>query len=398
MKILFITTHNLATNPRLVKEVKLALQNRYQVEVICFEFNNWSRQINERIKLELTGATLFTIPAGRSAFFNWGFTVFAEKLCRIMGRFVSLPLPALSQAISRRSYLMIKELNKATKPDWVIGHNPGALWPCYKAAKMFNCKAGFDVEDYHPGEGHNRLMQRLTSKLMSKLLPRMDYVSFASPLIMEAVQHITPTTGKKWFLLMNYFPASEFTVPEQMNAGRFKLVWFSQNINAGRGLELVLPYIRQNSEKVELHLFGNMNEAFYNSSLAGIDNVFIHAPLPQHELHAALVTYDAGLALEPAKDKNNELAVSNKILAYLQSGLFVLATNTAAQQLLLQTLPAHGICFDYKTNDAAVQLEKMISEAALIRQQRMMRYQYFTDKNWEQHSSQLLKTWGSAIE
>ncbi|MBS1756688.1 MAG: hypothetical protein JSU03_05375, partial [Bacteroidetes bacterium] len=49
MRILFISTHNLATNPRLVKEIELALANGFSVEVVCFIFRNWSYAINEQM-------------------------------------------------------------------------------------------------------------------------------------------------------------------------------------------------------------------------------------------------------------------------------------------------------------------------------------------------------------
>ena len=37
----------------------------------------------------------------------------------------------------------------------VVGHNYGAMYPAVMAAKKFGCKCGFDMEDYHPGEGHD---------------------------------------------------------------------------------------------------------------------------------------------------------------------------------------------------------------------------------------------------
>ncbi len=66
LKILFLTTHNLATNPRLLKEVELALANGNAVELICFEFNNWSYHLNEELKTRLSNVKIHTINAGRN--------------------------------------------------------------------------------------------------------------------------------------------------------------------------------------------------------------------------------------------------------------------------------------------------------------------------------------------
>lgn len=336
---------------------------------------------------------IFSIPAGRKPLLPWLLSVATESILRISGSIFSLPVPALSQSVSRRSNLLIKELNKVSNPDWVIGHNPGAIWPVLYAAKKFNCRAGFDVEDYHPGEGNNKYLQSLVKKLMVRLLPKMDYVSFAAPLIFEQVNAEMDFNLTKWLTIPNYFPASDFAEPTILVDQPLKLVWFSQNISAGRGLELVLPIIKKAAVKLELHLIGNLDQDFYKNHLKEISNVLLHPPMKQYELHQSLGQFDIGLALEPAKDKNNELAVSNKILAYLQAGLFVVATNTPAQESYLKEFPGHGICFDYRANNAETVFEKIIDEVNTIRSQRITRYKNFENRNWESTSQELLATW-----
>ncbi len=395
MRILFLTTHNLATNPRLVKEVELALANGNTVELICFEFNNWSHNLNEELKRRLAQVKIHTINAGRNPMMPWLINVTAEKTNRLLGKIFPLGVIALSQAVSRRSNLLIAALKNIDAADLVIGHNPGALYPAWFAAKKFNCPAGFDVEDYHAGEGNNAYLQNLTRKLICKLLPQMSYVSFAAPLIMQQVRHDTGANAEDWFTVLNYFPAAEFREPFAVNDGPLKMVWFSQNINEGRGLELILPFVKQAKGTIELHLIGNLNNDFYEEYLKNIPNIIIHPPMKQSDLHLGLEKFDIGLALEPAKDTNNELAISNKILAYLQAGLYVVATNTAAQQSFLKDLPAHGACFDYTKNNVASVLKKIIDQINSIREQRNMRYKNFENKNWEIASLKLLNAWNN---
>ncbi len=393
MKILFLTTNSLATNPRLYKEILLAKQSGFQPIVICFEFDNWSKEINEALITKLKGVEVISIPAGRAPYFIWLWSVVTETVFRIMGKFISLPFPALSQAVSRRSNLIIKALNKVSKPDWVIGHNPGAIWPALKAAKKFNCKVGFDVEDYHAGEGHNKYLQTLARKLMVAALPKMNYVSFAAPLIMQRVKMDMKFDKGNWVVVLNYFPFDDFTVPINLIEGPAKMVWFSQNINADRGLELILPFVKKANDNVELHLVGNLDTEFYEKWLKGISNIIIHPPMLQNELHHSLDNYDIGLALEPAKDENNQLAISNKIMAYLQAGLFVVATNTPAQETLLRNLPGHGVCIDYKNDNAEWVFKKTLTELNVIKSQRTMRYKNFENRNWETASMDLLTEW-----
>ncbi|MEO5892450.1 MAG: hypothetical protein ABIQ31_19530 [Ferruginibacter sp.] len=311
----------------------------------------------------------------------------------MVGNFLPLSLPALSQAVSRRSSLIIKALQKVKNPDWVIGHNPGALWPALKAAKRFNCNVGFDVEDYHPGEGNNQKLQALTSKLMLSLLPGCNYVSFAAPLIMQKLeQEITGNTSN-WFTVMNYFPVLEFQEPSLNHSEKITLVWFSQNISAGRGLELVLPFIKQHNSIMELHLIGNPDQAFFEGHLKGNANIVLHAPVSQQELHQLLGKFDIGLALDIPVDVNRDLVITNKILAYLQAGLYVVASNTAAQGSFLNDYPEHGVCFNYQTNDSGNVLQDVIQQIAVIRDGKVARYKSFKNNNWEMTSLKLLSHW-----
>jgi hypothetical protein len=393
LKVLFLTTHNLATNPRVLKEIRLALSAGYSVELICFEFDNWSKGLNDKLKIHLENVKIITIPAGRTPFFYWITSVIGESVFRFLGKFISLPIPLLSQAVSRRSNLILMALKKVSQPDWVIGHNPGALGPTLFAAEKFKCYAGFDVEDYHPGEGTDFNLKSLLKQLLVKILPQMDYVSYASPLILEAVKSDLNSDILNSVTLLNYFPAEEFKKPVILNSGPVKLVWFSQNINSGRGLEFILPYLQQELNNVELHLIGNLNPDFYETSLKLIPNIIIHDSMSQKSLHQQLGDFDIGLALDSVQDVNYNLAITNKMLAYLQSGLFVIASNTKAQERYLNELPNHGICFNYKINDLGIVLNKLIAEIDLIRAKREIRYMDFKNRNWENESLSLLKEW-----
>lgn len=394
-RILFLTTHNFVTNPRLVKEIRLAITNDFKVEVICFEFNNWSYQYNQQIKNEFTaaGVVLHVLQAGRKPFTTWLLSVATEKIARGLSRFVPVKKYLLAMAGSRRSSLILSALKKINSADWVIGHNSGALWPTLKAAEKFTCQAGFDVEDYHPGEGNNVHMQNLTKRLMQQVLPQMDYVSFAAPLIRKEVSNDLGKEGKNWITILNYFPEAEFEHPKEIE-GPLKIVWFSQNIGSGRGLEFVFPVIKSLRGESELHLIGNINSEFYNQHVKGVDNIHVHSSIPQKELHRQLSNYDVGLALEIATDRNRELCLTNKLLAYMQAGLYVLTSSTPAQIDYLKEFPTHGVSMDIKIeSEIELTLKKLIKEKDIIRVGKSNRFQDFSKMNWENESLQLLNQW-----
>ncbi len=396
-KILFLSTHNFATNPRLVKEIKLAVQHNFEVEVVCFVFRNWSFELNNQMLQELrtNGVQFHCIEAGKKDLLQYVFSVSKEKFARLISKIIPVKGAVLANLISRRNVGLLSAVDKIDSANWVIGHNPGALWATFYAGKKLNAKTGFDVEDYHPGEGNDAQLQGHAKRLMQQVLPKMDFVSFASPLIMEEVKKDINCDHTNWFTVLNYFPSEEFIFPETQLTGPLKLVWFSQNISFGRGLELILPAVKSHKGKMELHLYGHVDEDFKKLNLEGIDNIYLHGAVSQKQLHRELAKYDAGLALEPAKDKNNDLAISNKLLSYLQAGLYVVATDTKGQQYFMNNLPGVGICFNYEKNSPGDIMEMVLNNTDSIRNNRKQRFEKFAVNNWQNESACVLKNWSN---
>ncbi|RZK26078.1 MAG: hypothetical protein EOO43_03830 [Flavobacterium sp.] len=393
MRILFLTTHNLATNPRLVKEMRLALDNKYSVEVICFSFDNWSSKYNNSLLDEFSAVKFHIISATRKPFIPWLTSVLLEKFSRLCFKiFRNLPISLIAFGVSRRSLLLERRLKDVTIPDIVVAHNPGSLWATLKAKQRFSCKIGFDVEDYHPGEGNNRLFQSLSARILELSLPKMDYVTFASPLIQSAVSEIVDSRGKNWKTVLNYFSSPEFSRPISIE-GPLKMIWFSQHIDAGRGLELIFPVIKMVGFNYELHLVGNLNKGFYQRELLENSNIVVHSSMSQNQLHDFLKEFDIGLALEDSANINRDICLTNKILSYLQAGLFILATNTKAQSQLLKEYNNHGIIFKNSVLSLKMELESIALKINSIRERKNERYESFLEKNWESESAILLNLW-----
>lgn len=393
--ILFITTHNLASNPRLVKEIRLAVEQGWDIEVICFHFDNWSAEANQHLLDEFSQVKFHVIPAGKRPVLPWLRSVAAEQCYRLWFSITKkISSRSLAYAVSRRSILLEKKLKEVSKPGWVIGHNPGALWPVYKAKQQFNCKAGFDVEDYHQGEGNRQSLQYMAKKLLGDLLQKMDYASFAAPLFREANMNDLGADGRNWEIILNYFPSQEFPAPSKVN-GPLKLVWFSQHVNPGRGLEYILPAIKKMGNKVELHLIGNMNKNFYEVEMSGHKNIIVHGAMPHKQLHEQLKHFDIGLALENASDLNREYCITNKLICYLQAGLYVLASKTRGQEQFIGKFSNHGIIFNNSEKAFEEALENALNNTESIRLENLSRYNNFQEHNWERESQKLLRFWNS---
>ena len=394
--ILFLTTLNLASNPRLVKEMDLALKCGYAVSVICFEFNNWSKKNNDALLSKYPTVNFFIVPAGRKPLVPWLVNGLKEKLYRVLSIIFPLGIRQISQTVSRRSDILIKKINEIDHANLVIGHNPGAIYPTLLAAKKMNCPAGFDIEDYHPGEGQDTKQKKLILSLFKNALPKFDYVSFASELIKKRVESDLQMETKKWFSILNYFPSDEFVEPQNQPHGNVKFVWFSQNIKSGSGLEEFIDFFKGMSY-CELHLYGNLDKNFFDEKLSKCKNIIIHQPVSQKQLHNELSNYDIGLALDIANDENRDLAITNKILAYLQSGLFVLASNISAHKYIINQHEGHGVCFTGTKNNNFLLLKSILSDIDTIRKNKNNRFYYFKKYCWETESVTLNNKWNELL-
>jgi hypothetical protein len=372
----------------------LAVESGFKVTTICFEFDNWSKSINDHMLKSFPEVTFILLPAGRKPLWPWFFSSTTERLWRLFSKYIKLSTAKKAQAISRRNRLLLKAIGKADRPDMVIGHNPGTLYATYFAAQHFRCRSGFDVEDYHPGESNPVQVQRLTKVLMQELLPHFDYVSFASaPIMKQCVEDDDISNIPSSLLLNNTFPENEFDANFKIHSGKIKLIWFSQHISFNRGLEGIIDILKNYPDEMELHLYGHVNPDFEAAYLYNNKQVILHGVQPQKELHHELALYDIGLALEPGKDLNNELAVSNKMMAYLQSGLFVIATNTEGHTQMLANLQGHGILIKKDFSDTMNQFQLVIDTIEYIRFNRVARFNHAMSYSWEKHAAVLSQEW-----
>lgn len=398
--ILFVTSTNLATNPRCVKEIQLALEEGIEVKVLACELGGWS-QLNESTIQQTLGekVEIRYVDVTRVHKINWLISSFIEKLCQFLFKnFKSHSLRIISYAFSKRSYLLARELNRwRWIPSLIIAHNPPAFYPAYNFAKSKKILFAVDVEDYHPGEQQALIKKELITRIMRVLLPLASYLSFASSLIEGATLKLVGPTLKRNVVIYNNFHKGTFLFKSD-SGEKVRLVWFSQNINEGRGLELVVQAVYEKRDKLQLILIGNLNHSFYTHFLSQYsDCLVIKQPMSQSELNLDICNYDVGLAIEPGKDDNNLIALSNKIWTYYQAGLFIMATDTPAQVLFIQNNPGHGVVVNRSKEAIAVILSDILKKYEAIRGQKQDRFFRAQNVSWEKESEKLIEIWNEVI-
>jgi hypothetical protein len=404
-RLLFLSTINLSLNPRVLKEVKLALSLGYEVTFVGFYLGDWSERNEEELKKELSGVRFIYLDATRRNYGRWLADSLIEKACRLAWMFSLRSALVAACAHSKRTNALLR-LGKKTgtgRYDLIVAHTLATLYPAARMAKNNNCRFSFDMEDYHPGEHIDKdpeqeIMRR--ELLLATLLPEAFYVSAASALIAERTAGLPKNAVLKVHPVLNYFSRNEFVppVPPVAKGEKIRLVWFSQNISEGRGLELILPVWEQLKDRCSLTLIGKPSPSFLEAYGKEMEDIEILEPMLQSELHKCLSKYDVGLALDlTSRDVNRDLALTNKILAYFQAGLYILATDTSAQKDFLDQYAGYG---RLTRQDSASLLEGMNAIGRDILSIRSAAGKRFTDARahcWETEGEYLEDLWKKAV-
>lgn len=394
-KLLFVSSANLTVNPRLLKELRYAVELGYEVDFVGFNLGNWSDEIDKELVKNIK-ANFHYIPITRKPFLSWFFSSVLEKISKKIYPFFKNSLKLNAYAHSKRSILLNKYIKKNKKKyDLIIAHTLPSLYPAFMYSKKTKTNFTFDIEDYHPGENSSDKIEKSRRELLMKtMLPQASFVTYAAPLIGEQSLKLCNNTVENHKLINNCFSEKEFQFKEN-NSEKIKFVWFSQNIAARRGLELILPALEKYKEKVELHLIGNLYQNFYHDYLSEFAEIIkIHAPLSQKELNLKLSEFDIGLAIElNTADFNRQICLTNKIWAYLQSGLYILATNTPAQIDFLKKFRNHG--FVSKQDELSFEkgIENIISNIESIRTNKKLRFDNSKENAWEFEKLKLNTFW-----
>lgn len=392
--MLLITSTNLACNPRCLKELRLLIALQAKVTVLAFNLHNWTTSKEVTLNKEFTAVTFHYLETTKKDFYNWALASVIEKMAGLFSKLLPQSVFWASVAVSKRSWLLLQWLKKTNcNPDFIIAHNPPAFYPAYWFANKKNIPFAIDVEDYHPGENLPKSVKNGVTTLMKSLLPKAKYISFAAPLIMnESIRLVGPAI-KSSIVVNNFFSEKDFVnIPIEFYE-KLQLIWFSQNIDFNRGLEEMLDVLTDYEDEIALTVIGNPKQLFCDKYLYNKKNIEIINSLPALELIKMMNKFDVGLALEPGKDLNNDIALSNKILIYFQAGLYILASNTTAQEKFLNNHPSHGIITSLKKHELKKTLDFLIEKKNEIRDTKNERFKNSSAFNWEYESMGLVKQW-----
>lgn len=399
-KILFLTSTNLACNPRCLKEIRLLHADpNIAIELVAFELHNWTTIKEKKIVDALPRLKHTHLETTSKGGLAWLISSLLEKAAPAIRSIFPKSNFWAAMTVSKRSWLLWQYLKRSSiSADLVIAHNPPAFYPAWKWAKKYQIPFALDVEDYHPGEANGKAVQLAVTHLMQHLIPLSVYNSYAAPLIQtQTEKHFnTPLDPSRNLTIVNSFAVAEFIspIPKESMPEKLQLLWFSQFVDFGRGLEKILPVLDEFADQLELTLIGSMRAPFHEKEL--VSRKYIHCcdAMTQLELHNSLSNYDIGLALEDGhSDVNRNLCLTNKIWSYLQAGLYILGSDTAAQVQFQSTYPKHVQICSLETSSLKQAVVQLLQQKDSLRKHRQERFASAQSVAWEEAAKPLQAQW-----
>lgn len=395
-KVVFISSGQPSLNPRLVKEADALVNEGVEVTVIYQYWNEWGTNMDKQLLSNKKWKAIRVGGTPNENKLSYWISRLSHKIAQlIISKNITHPIIDIL-AIGRCARQLIL-VAKSHPADLYIGHNLAALPATIKAAKKNKAKAGFDAEDFHRNEisnDVNHLDYKLKKRIEDSYLPQLDYLTASSPEISNCYKKLFPKLNP--VTLLNVFDSVSITKPIIEEKETLRLVWFSQTIGFNRGLGDILKVINK-LPPIELHLLGYHNEDTINNltkfiAQKKLKHVFFYEPIPSTELIQFCSNFDIGLALEPSFSINNDLALSNKIFTYIQSGLAIIASNTTAQRAFMSQYQGMGMLYDGGNMNMLKEiLLKYLINPELVRAHQT-RAKHYADQNlnWELEKQKFL--------
>jgi glycosyltransferase involved in cell wall biosynthesis len=385
-----------------VKEADAFSAAGYDVTVLYCHCIDWGEKADKDLlakvnwKYRLVGGS----PSGNPDLFFM--TRVRTKLARFFNRYGGNRW-GIAERTQARAFDEMLAAARELKADWYIGHNLGALPVAVRAAEFYKAKAGFDFEDYHRGENANALAYEnsRTVYLETKYVPRVTYLSAASPLIAEKLAVDFPDRKHSIISLLNCFPLTQQPPFREKSADddSLQLFWFSQTVGLDRGLELLIEaMVQMNDPDIHLTLVGNCSEDFrqYLESQPGLINsqIKLEGTVTPECLPTFASRFDVGLALEYPKPLNRDICLTNKIFTYLLAGNAVIVSGTSAQK---KFNAQYQIGPSYTPNNVRELVDSLrsLKDKKKMEKQRKDNYMLAASQlNWENESNKLLECIG----
>jgi len=340
--ICIISSVHLSSNPRTWKEANSLAKAGYRIVILTI-WTSSERRDKDFALIQNSNiiykAAINLIPSESSLLKR-----FCYRLQGRIGKEIKKKLNIDTNIALGFGYNMFKRKAFKENANLYIAHTEyGMLIGNYLIRK--NKKVAFDFEDWY---SQDYLVPERPIKLLNQLekfsIKYGSYITCPSHAMALALQQ-KYNTKREIKVLYNGFPLSEnSTITNLKPRALPSLVWFSQTIGAGRGIETLLIALGLVSTMVELYLIGNCAleyEDFLKKSFPFNrgHKLYINKPVDHDQLLSLISQHTIGLALEQKYPESRNKTVTNKVLQYIQAGIKILATKTDGQLEVASKFP-----------------------------------------------------------
>lgn len=348
-KVVIVSGIQLINNPRVFKEAKCLSENGFEVTVLASVYNTESRILTEKL-LQGTQFHHLVVFDGVSSNAIEKIKVFGYRAIGRLARILHSILGWESPLQLGNQVIPLLLAARRQQADLFIVHLEQALFVGCKLLDEGR-NVAIDVEDWYSEDGlpEDRMRRplQLIRSLELKLLQNCPYSTTTSQALSKqlAAHYQCSPPG----VVFNAFVFGERDQIDYQHKDRCNLeipsiVWFSQTVGPGRGLEQLVEAVNHLEFEVEVHILGTCRTGFKEDLLAALSEekkglLFFHPPVPQQELLSRLAEHDIGFAGELSYCKSRDLTVTNKALEYMRAGLGVVASDTAGHcEIAAQTI------------------------------------------------------------
>ncbi|NBX69994.1 MAG: glycosyltransferase [Proteobacteria bacterium] len=371
-KILLLSGNHICHNPRVVKEADAISQLGNNVEVLGMSF--LPHLVKEDLELVLSKRWKYTaVPGPLERRVN--VKDFWYRLIRWVANLVASKTGIQTYAQLGGWKKDLLKQARMRNVDLTIAHSPATLWVVRELMRIGR-KVAVDFEDWFSRE-HVKgswYPDKLITNLERDVIGRAIHATCTSEAMALA---IAKAYGRKPIVIYNVFPLAEAPEPAA-DPGKDgpQVLWISQALGPGRGLELLAKALDLCEPKFRVTLVGNP-QGNYRKNFANLipqawkERVCFQKQINDKQVLKLISKYHIGLALEQDEPPNRDLTVTNKILQYLLCGLAVAATDTAGQrEISLKAKAAVRLCGTDDAKGLAQNLNLLAGDADCLRKAR----------------------------
>ena len=386
-KIVILSTHQPAANPRALKEYETLKESGYKVKYLYSYNTEWSYKIDEeKFAKGMLPRQDFIEVGGNPQ--QRPLTYFIYKVLYRLARMMAATIPFGKQMGIARPAMALWRTSGKYPAQLYIAHYLGALPAALRAADKYKARVIFDAEDFHRGEEYFHAAEiKNVISLEDQLLHQVDLITTASPLITKEYKKYYP---QQTITTINNVFSKKFIQPITHSSAALKLFWFSQHIGMYRGLEIFIQALNLLPGKViSLTIMGNTLSEAYNKSLLELSNdpssIIFRSTAAPETIFSIAAEYDISLAGEMPSCRNKEICLSNKIFTYLLAGNCILASDMQGQTEFMQQHPGIGFTYVHDNpKDLAEKIDSLYNNRGLLQQcKEQARLLAANELNWE---------------